>query len=104
MLVMAAAFMPGAVDTIDVGKLPPPEIVTKHLSPLVLSQIYLNDGYVTESAGTVSIAEAAAGAIIAASAGRNFYQHQFSGSAGGKSGAAPARSPIPSASATPAEL
>lgn len=98
MLVMAAAFMPGAIDAVDVGKLPPAEVITKHLSPIVLSQTYSNDGYVTESAGPVSIAEAAAGAIIAASAGRNFYQHQFSGSGGGK----PVPSPVgPTASPSP---
>ncbi|MFL6531601.1 MAG: hypothetical protein ACJ8KX_14135 [Chthoniobacterales bacterium] len=101
MLVMAAAFMPVAVDTIDVGKIPPAEVVTKHLSPLVLSQTYSTDGYVTESAGPVSIVEAAAGAIIAASEGRNFYQHQFSGQTTGRPGAAPAASPTGSPSPTP---
>ncbi len=43
--------MPGMSDNVDVGKLPQPEIVAKHLSPIVSSQRYEADGYVTESVG-----------------------------------------------------
>lgn len=55
MLLMSAAFMPAISDYVDVGKLPPAEIVTKHLSPIVSSQRYEGDGYVTESTGPVTL-------------------------------------------------
>jgi hypothetical protein len=55
MLLMSAAFMPAISDYVDVGKLPEPEIVTKHLSPIVSSQRYDGDGYVTESSGPVTL-------------------------------------------------
>ena len=55
MLLMSAAFMPAISDYVDVGKLPPPEIVAKHLTPLVSSQRYDGDGYVTESTGPVTL-------------------------------------------------
>jgi hypothetical protein len=61
MLLMSAAFMPAISDYVDVGKLPPPEIVAKHLSPIVSSQHYETDGYVTESVGPVTLSEAAIG-------------------------------------------
>jgi hypothetical protein len=59
MLLMSAAFMPAISDYVDVGKLPAPEIVIKHLSPIVSSQRYEGDGYVTESVGPVSLSEVA---------------------------------------------
>jgi hypothetical protein len=55
MLLMSAAFMPAMSDYVDVTKLPPAEIVTKHLSPIVLAQRYERDGYVTESVGPVTL-------------------------------------------------
>jgi hypothetical protein len=59
MLLMSAAFMPAISDYVDVGKIPSPEIVAKHLSPIVSSQRYEGDGYVTESVGPVTLSEAA---------------------------------------------
>lgn len=61
MLLMSAAFMPAISDYVDVTKLPAPEIVAKHLSPIVSSQRYDYDGYVTESVGPVTLSEAAVG-------------------------------------------
>jgi hypothetical protein len=61
MLLMSAAFMPGMSDYVDVGKLPQPEIVAKHLSPIVSSQRYEADGYLTESVGPITLSEAAVG-------------------------------------------
>ena len=55
MLLMSAAFMPAISDYVDVGKLPPPETVTKHLNPIISSQRYDGDGYVTESTGPVTL-------------------------------------------------
>jgi hypothetical protein len=64
MLLMSAAFMPAISDYVDVGKLPPPEVVAKHLSPIVSSQRYDRDGYVTESIGPVTLSEAAIGLAL----------------------------------------
>lgn len=66
MLLMSAAFMPAISDYVDVGKLPPPEVVAKHLSPIVSSQHYESDGYVTESVGPVTLSEAAIGFALPA--------------------------------------
>jgi hypothetical protein len=66
MLLMSAAFMPAISDYVDAGKLPPPEIVAKHLSPIVSSQRYDRDGYVTESIGPVTLSEAAVAVAIPA--------------------------------------
>ena len=66
MLLMSAAFMPAISDYVDVGKLPPPEVVAKHLSPIVSSQRYDGDGYVTESVGPVTLSEAALAVAIPA--------------------------------------
>src|SRR6266404_356764 len=61
MLLMSAAFMPAISEHVDVDKLPPPEIVAKHLSPIVSSQRYEGDGYVEESIGPITLAQAAIG-------------------------------------------
>jgi len=61
MLLMSAAFMPAISDYVDVGKLPPAEVVAKHLSLIVSSQRYERDGYITESVGPVTLSEAAIG-------------------------------------------
>jgi hypothetical protein len=66
MLLMSAAFMPAMSDYVDVGKLPQPEIVTRHLSPIVSSQRYEVDGYVTESVGPITLSEAAVGLALPA--------------------------------------
>jgi hypothetical protein len=59
LLVMSAAFLPAISDHVDLGKLPPPDALTKHLSPIVSSQRYDSDGYVAESIGPVTANEAA---------------------------------------------
>lgn len=79
MLIMAAAFMPNVADAVDLGKLPAAEVIAKHLSPIVMSQIYETDGYRTESVGPVSIYQAALGIAAATGAGASFYQHQMQG-------------------------
>jgi hypothetical protein len=55
MLLMAAAFVPAVGGSIDPGKLPAPEVITKHLSPIVCSQRYDRDGYVAESIGPITL-------------------------------------------------
>ncbi len=64
MLLMAAAFMPGVNDYVDLDKFPGPEVITKHLSPIVSSQRYDRDGYVAESAGPVTLNQAAIGLAV----------------------------------------
>jgi hypothetical protein len=59
LLLMGATFMPAISDHVDVNKLPSPEIVTKHLSPIVSSQRYDGDGYVSESIGPITLNQAA---------------------------------------------
>jgi len=61
MLLMGAAFMPTMNNYIDVSKLPSPEVITKHLSPIVSSQRYDRDGYMAESVGPVTLNQAAIG-------------------------------------------
>jgi hypothetical protein len=64
MLLMAAAFMPGMTDCVDLTRLPAPEVITKHLSPIVSSQRYASDGYVAESVGPITLDQSAIGLAI----------------------------------------
>ncbi|MBO0696176.1 MAG: hypothetical protein J2P56_08760, partial [Verrucomicrobia bacterium] len=59
MLLMAAAFVPAIARSVDLDKLPSPEAITKHLSPIVTSQRYDRDGYVAESLGPITLDQAA---------------------------------------------
>jgi hypothetical protein len=67
MLLMAAAFMPAIARSVDLDKLPSPEVITKHLSPIVSSQRYDRDGYVAESLGPITLDQAAIGLAILSS-------------------------------------
>ncbi len=59
MLLIAAAFMPAVAGSIDATKLSSPEVITKHLSPIVSSQRYDHDGYVAESIGPITLDQSA---------------------------------------------
>jgi hypothetical protein len=76
LLAMGAAFLPSLADTIDVGKLPPSEIVSRHLGPTVMSQSYRGDGYVAESIGSVPLFQTIIGAVTATTAASTLYQLQ----------------------------
>jgi hypothetical protein len=89
-LQMSAAFVPSLSERLDPNKLPPTEVITKHLSPTVASQSYVDGGYRSESAGTITIGQAAI-AAGATYAGVLIFQHQK----GPSPFVAPA-SPIPS--------
>ncbi len=65
LLLMGAAFYPALAQTVDFSKWPTPEAITKHLSPIVMSQRYDHDGYVTESVGPVTFREATIGLAVA---------------------------------------
>jgi hypothetical protein len=83
MLIMGAAFFPAIADAVDLSKVPAPEVVTRHLSPIVVSQSYEGDSYRMESVGPVSIYHSAIGLAAVSGAGAKFYQSQM------RSGAAP---------------
>src|SRR5215471_12231894 len=68
-LLMAAALVPAVAGSIGPGKLPAPEIVTKHLSPIVSSQRYDGDGYVAESIGPITLDQLGLGVAIFSSFG-----------------------------------
>jgi len=74
-LQMSAVFVPSLSKRLDPNKLPPTEVITKHLSPVVASQSYVDGGYRSESAGTITIGQAAI-AAGATYAGVMIFQHQ----------------------------
>jgi hypothetical protein len=74
MLLMAAAFMPALARSVDLVKIPPPDVITKHLSPIVTSQRYDRDGYVAESVGPVTLDQAAIGLAILSGFGPGLRQ------------------------------
>jgi hypothetical protein len=80
MLFMGAAFLPGIAETIDLNKLPAPEVITKHLSPIVMSQSYERDGYMAESVGAITIYQTLVGAGALGGAAAILYQQQSHGS------------------------
>ena len=61
LLLMSATFYPALAKNVDATKLPPAEAIAKHLSPIVMSQRYVTDGYMTESIGPVTFNEATIG-------------------------------------------
>jgi hypothetical protein len=69
MLLMAAAFVPAVAGSIDPTKLPAPEVITKHLSPIVSSQRYDGDGYMAESIGPITLDQLGMGVAIFSSFG-----------------------------------
>lgn len=94
MLLMAAAFMPAISSSVDLSKLPSPETITKHLSPIVSSQRYERDGYVAESAGPITFNQSVLGLAILSGAGAVARQKVNIGL--GAAGQSPAGSPQPS--------
>jgi hypothetical protein len=69
MLLMAAAFVPAVAGTIEPSKVPAPEVITKHLSPIVSSQRYEGDGYMAESIGPITLDQLGIGVAIFSSFG-----------------------------------
>lgn len=68
-LIFGTAFMPGASDIIDSGKLPQTEAISKHLQPITYSQIRKKNGYLVESTGPITLNQAI---VLGASAGSYF--------------------------------
>jgi hypothetical protein len=98
MLLMAAAFMPAISNSVDLSKLPSPEVITKHLSPIVSSQRYERDGYLSESAGPITLNQSVLGLAILSGAGAAARQKVNSGLSGGRQ--LPAASPQPTSTPT----
>jgi hypothetical protein len=92
MLLMAAAFVPAVGSSIDPSKIPPPEIITKHLSPIVSSQRYDGDGYVAESIGPITLDQLGIGVVILSSFGAAARQPGWSAPGTGTS---PSPTPAP---------
>jgi hypothetical protein len=82
MLLMAAAFVPSVAGSIDPTKLPSPDVITKHLSPIVSSQRYDHDGYVAESVGPITLDQSAIGFAILSSLGPAARQKASAGLTG----------------------
>jgi hypothetical protein len=102
LLIMGAAFMPGIADTVDLSKLPTADVITKHLSPIVMSQSYDRDGYVAESVGPVPLYQTILGAVTTGSAAGAIYRRQTQGSMPSQRNViAPAVSPSPSPDDSP---
>jgi hypothetical protein len=92
-LQMSAAFVPSLSERFDPNKLPPTDVITKHLSPVVASQSYIAGGYRSESAGTITMGQAGIAAGAAYVGAMIFQQHQQKGFS---PFAAPAASSTPS--------
>jgi hypothetical protein len=74
MLLVSAAFLPWLSDYIDLSKLPPAEIITKHISPIVSSQRYDGDGYVAESMGSITLNQSGVGLAVLGAFGTRIYE------------------------------
>ena len=98
-LLMAAAFIPAVTNSVDLGKLPSPEVITKHLSPIVSSQRYDHDGYVAESIGPVTLDQSVIGLAILSSIGAAARQKAGSSLSGW--GSSPTTSPQPTLTPSP---
>src|SRR5207245_10984748 len=73
--VMAATLVPARVRSADPTNLPPPEIITRHLSPIVSSQRSDRDGYMAESIGPITLDQSAIGLAILSSLGAGTRQN-----------------------------
>ncbi len=67
--IFGTAFMPGASDIIDSGKLPQTEAIAKHLQPITYAQVRKKNGYLLESTGPITLNQAI---VLGASAGSYF--------------------------------
>jgi len=95
MLLMAAAFVPAVAGSIDPSKLPAPEIITKHLSPIVSSQRYDGDGYMAESIGPITLDQLGIGVAIFSSFGAAAARQTGLGAPATAPSSAPSPSPTP---------
>jgi hypothetical protein len=55
LLQISAAFLPERSQQFDLSKLPPAEVIARHLGAVVASQTYVDEGYRLESVGTMTL-------------------------------------------------
>ena len=72
LLAVSATFYPALGKGVDLAKIPSPDVITKHLSPIVMSQRFEKEGYITESVGPITFRTATLG-IGAAIGGSLIY-------------------------------
>jgi hypothetical protein len=101
MLLLAAAFMPAMSNSVDLGKIPSPEVITRHLSPIVFSQRYERDGYVAESVGPITFNQSVIALAILGAVGANARQTISNSLSGGGFSPAGSPQPTPTSSGTP---
>ncbi len=63
LLLLGSSFYPALAKNINASKWPPAEAIASHLSPIVMSQRYERNGYVTESVGPITFREATVGML-----------------------------------------
>jgi hypothetical protein len=100
-LMLAAAFKPSVATNVDLSKIPSPEVITKHLSPIVTSQRYDHDGYVMESIGPITLDQSLVGLAILGGIGRAALPSPAMGKSGAGSSPATTPQPSPTPSGTP---
>jgi hypothetical protein len=98
-LLIAAAFVPAVAGSVDPTKLPSPEVITKHLGPIVSSQRYDRDGYMAESIGPITLDQSAIGLAILSSLGAG--ARQKAGAAVTAWAASPRATPEPTPNPSP---
>ena len=98
MLFMGAAFLPGIAETVDLNKLPNPEVITRHLSPIVMSQSYDGDGYIAESVGPITVYQTILGLGGLGGAAAALYHHHSQSRITDPVGILPAPSTAPASS------
>jgi hypothetical protein len=64
---------------VDLTKLPPPEAITRHLSPIVSSQYYSGKGYIGESVGPLTLNQTGIGIGLLAGLAAVEYQRHMPG-------------------------
>ena len=75
LLQISAALMPESSDRLDVSKLPPAQIVTKHLSGVIASQSYVDGGYRSESVGPITLSQAFVLGVSGYVGSQLFFKH-----------------------------
>ena len=105
LLLMSATIYPALGQKVDAAKLPPADAIAKHLTPIVMSQRYVGEGYLSESIGPVTFNEAMVGLAGAIGGAYIFMQRGLGGTGLLQPSPTPAFSatprPAPAFSATP---